>query len=225
MADGDLPPPGAEHDPAYDGATAAPASHVVVYEDGQRELLVVVAPGQREPFHHHLRRSEMRVFRSAPLRYYHADGRTDDLSQSDATPDRPVVAQLDPEPLHAVENLSERNTYYALRIEFKVESARAAAGVSLVGGSDTRVGDTSLAVMREPTRSRPYMPGYGIHPPDEGSGLLPWSWAEQRLHSSHTFWVVTLWPDGRPHAMPVWGVWRTTTPRSGSPALSGHGRR
>jgi len=61
----------------------------------------------------------MRVFRSAPLRYYHVDGRTDDLPKSDATPDRPVVAQLDPEPLHAVENLSERDTYYALRIEFK----------------------------------------------------------------------------------------------------------
>ena len=51
------------------------------------------------------------------------------------------------------------------------------------------------------------MPGYGIRPPDEGSGLLPWSWAAERLHRSHNFWVVTLWPDGRPHAMPVWGVW------------------
>jgi len=51
------------------------------------------------------------------------------------------------------------------------------------------------------------MPGYGIRPPGDGSGLLPWRWAEQRLHRSHNFWVVTLWPDGRPHAMPVWGVW------------------
>jgi len=51
------------------------------------------------------------------------------------------------------------------------------------------------------------MPGYGIRPADEGSGLLPWSWAERQLHASHNFWVVTLWPDGRPHAMPVWGVW------------------
>ncbi len=51
------------------------------------------------------------------------------------------------------------------------------------------------------------MPGYGIRPAAPGVGLLPWSWAEQRLHASHNFWVVTLWPDGRPHAMPVWGVW------------------
>ena len=120
VGDVQLPSPGSQHDPAYDGVTAAPASHLVVYEDDhRRELVVLVPPGGRGAFHHHLRRSEMRVFRSAPLRYHHVDGRTDDLPKSDATPDRPVVAQLDPEPLHAVENLSERDTYYALRIEFK----------------------------------------------------------------------------------------------------------
>jgi hypothetical protein len=51
------------------------------------------------------------------------------------------------------------------------------------------------------------MPGYGIVGPDEGSGLLPWSWAEERLQASHDFWLATQWPDGHPHVMPVWGVW------------------
>ena len=51
------------------------------------------------------------------------------------------------------------------------------------------------------------MPGYGIQGPDEGSGLLPWEWAETRLQRSRNYWVSSLWPDGRPHAMPVWGVW------------------
>jgi PPOX class probable F420-dependent enzyme len=51
------------------------------------------------------------------------------------------------------------------------------------------------------------MPGYGIKGPDEGKGLLPWSWAVERLAASRNYWVVTVWPDGRPHAMPVWGVW------------------
>ena len=51
------------------------------------------------------------------------------------------------------------------------------------------------------------MPGYGIVGPGEGSGLLPWSWAEERLTSSHDYWVTTTWPDGRPHVMPVWGMW------------------
>jgi general stress protein 26 len=51
------------------------------------------------------------------------------------------------------------------------------------------------------------MPGYGILGPTEGTGLLPWSWAEERLAASRNFWVTTLWPDGRPHLMPVWAVW------------------
>lgn len=51
------------------------------------------------------------------------------------------------------------------------------------------------------------MPGYGIVGPDEGRGLLAWSWAEERLVASHDYWVATVTPDGRPHVMPVWGVW------------------
>jgi hypothetical protein len=43
--------------------------------------------------------------------------------------------------------------------------------------------------------------------PTEGSGLLPWSWAESRLTSSRNYWAVTVWPEGRPHAMPVWAMW------------------
>lgn len=60
----------------------------------------------------------------------------------------------------------------------------------------------------EPTASRPHMPGYGISPATEGQGLLPWSWAAERLSSGHNFWLATARPDGRPHLMPVWGVWQ-----------------
>lgn len=60
---------------------------------------------------------------------------------------------------------------------------------------------------RKPIASRPYMPGYGTLSPDEGSGLLPWSWAEERLKSARNYWAVTLGPDGWPHSTPVWGVW------------------
>ena len=61
--------------------------------------------------------------------------------------------------------------------------------------------------MGEPIASRPYMPGYGTLPAGEGSGLLPWSWAEQRLVRSHDFWLATVTPEGAPHLMPVWAVW------------------
>lgn len=61
--------------------------------------------------------------------------------------------------------------------------------------------------MSEPATDRPHMPGYGVRDPDQGTGLLPWSWARERIERSHDYWVATTWPDGRPHVMPVWGVW------------------
>ena len=57
----------------------------------------------------------------------------------------------------------------------------------------------------EPKLSRPHFPGYGITDAEEG--MLPWSWAEERLAASRNYWISTTRPDGRPHAMPVWGVW------------------
>lgn len=59
----------------------------------------------------------------------------------------------------------------------------------------------------EPLATRPHMPGYGLRAAGEGTGLLPWAWAVARLTGSHDYWVATVWPDGRPHVVPVWGVW------------------
>jgi len=53
--------------------------------------------------------------------------------------------------------------------------------------------------------TRPHMPGYGISA-DEAA-LRPWSWAEKILRAGHNYWLATVRPDGRPHAMPVWAVW------------------
>lgn len=49
------------------------------------------------------------------------------------------------------------------------------------------------------------MPDYGV--PDDLDGILEWSWAEERLDRSRNFWVSTVAADGRPHLMPVWGIW------------------
>ena len=57
----------------------------------------------------------------------------------------------------------------------------------------------------EPRRRRPPFKGYGVEDGDEG--MLPWSWATERLEQSRNYWVSTSRPDGRPHAMPVWGIW------------------
>jgi hypothetical protein len=57
----------------------------------------------------------------------------------------------------------------------------------------------------EPTASRPYMPGYGVK--KSKKGLLSWRWAAERLEAAKTFWLATVWPDGRPHLTPVSAVW------------------
>jgi hypothetical protein len=57
-----------------------------------------------------------------------------------------------------------------------------------------------------PQASRIHTPGYGF--PKSRKGLLPWSWAEQRLKKSHNYWITTVKPDGSPHTMVVWGLWQ-----------------
>ncbi len=47
--------------------------------------------------------------------------------------------------------------------------------------------------------------GYGISATPEG--LLPWSYVTKRMAASRNYWVATTRPDGRPHVMPVWGLW------------------
>ena len=59
--------------------------------------------------------------------------------------------------------------------------------------------------IQAPKSSRPLMPGYGL--PKSKKGLLPWSWAEQRLKQSHNYWITTVKPNGAPHTMVVWGLW------------------
>jgi hypothetical protein len=60
--------------------------------------------------------------------------------------------------------------------------------------------DTGFAV------DRPQMQvGYGIA--TDSAGMLPWSWAAERLVASRSYWVCSTRADGRPHAMPVWGLW------------------
>ena len=49
------------------------------------------------------------------------------------------------------------------------------------------------------------MPDYGVDTP--AWRPLPWSWAAERLVANRNFWVVTVSAQGRPHALPVWGVW------------------
>lgn len=59
--------------------------------------------------------------------------------------------------------------------------------------------------MSAPHADRPAIRDYGI--PETDDGLLPWSWAETHLRDSLVYWISTVRPDGRPHAVPTWAVW------------------
>ncbi|HKJ26479.1 MAG TPA: pyridoxamine 5'-phosphate oxidase family protein, partial [Anaerolineales bacterium] len=58
---------------------------------------------------------------------------------------------------------------------------------------------------------RPYMPGYGLQPPTPEAGLLDWAFVSDRMQIARNYWVATASPDGKPHAVPVWGVWHHNT--------------
>ncbi len=56
--------------------------------------------------------------------------------------------------------------------------------------------------------SRPRMPaGYGIQPLGDGKDLITLSHVEEQLTASRNYWICSASTSGKPHAMPVWGVW------------------
>ncbi len=59
--------------------------------------------------------------------------------------------------------------------------------------------------MSEPRADRPHVPGYGI--PTSTKGMLPWSWAVERLERATIFWLGTASGAGTPHLIPIWGAW------------------
>jgi hypothetical protein len=60
--------------------------------------------------------------------------------------------------------------------------------------------------MKDPIASRPHWPDALTDPPDATTGLKPWSWALERLETSHNYWIATSTP-GRSHLMVIWGIW------------------
>jgi nitroimidazol reductase NimA-like FMN-containing flavoprotein (pyridoxamine 5'-phosphate oxidase superfamily) len=66
----------------------------------------------------------------------------------------------------------------------------------------------SAAKTLPPKSSRPFAPGYGFPESKDKKGMLPWTWVAKKMGLCHTFWLATIHDhDGRPHIMPVWGVW------------------
>lgn len=55
-------------------------------------------------------------------------------------------------------------------------------------------------------RGRPdFAKGYKIRSGDKG--LVSWKYVVEQLEKSKNYWICSTRAGGRPHAMPVWGVW------------------
>ena len=60
---------------------------------------------------------------------------------------------------------------------------------------------------QSPRLSRPNMPGYGLPAELPESEAAHWERAEQMLAAARNYWISSASPEGRPHAMPVWGLY------------------
>ena len=65
---------------------------------------------------------------------------------------------------------------------------------------------------------------YGVPQDASGAERLPWSSAVERLTAARNYWVCTTHADGRPHAVPVWGVWHDGAVWFGTSPESAKGR-
>ena len=79
--------------------------------------------------------------------------------------------------------------------------------VSASGDEVRASGQTQEAGAEQlPVAGRPDLPkDYGI--PTSEEGQVDWSAVNGWLEETKVFWIGTTWPDGRPHAIPIWGAW------------------
>ena len=98
-----------------------------------------------------------------------------------------------------------------------VKKSKAKRSTSLKGGKQKRSAASksaakqgTVAAIKKPQAMRPTVPAtYRF--PTAPEGLLDWGWARERLTNSQNYVIVTVRPDGRPHAMGMHGLWAEDT--------------
>jgi hypothetical protein len=60
-------------------------------------------------------------------------------------------------------------------------------------------------VLPEATPARKKMKGYQM--PETRENLVSWDFVVEQMSPSRHYWIRTVFPDGRPHVVPVWGIW------------------
>ena len=62
--------------------------------------------------------------------------------------------------------------------------------------------------MTVPDPERPQMPdSFGFSIADYPFEPMSWGWVTEQLETARNYWIVTTRPSGRPHSVPVWGIW------------------
>lgn len=96
----------------FDAVAVAPQSHKVLFENAfVRVLQVQVAPGTKEPMHHHRWPSFFLLWdtggRTGHIKIFHLDGSVHDVPsrETPVSPGSWLVTWLKPEPMHSIENV------------------------------------------------------------------------------------------------------------------------
>lgn len=66
----------------------------------------------------------------------------------------------------------------------------------------------SRITIPEPTKPEP-LEGYWS--PKDAKKILAWDYISRRMSEAPNYWIATVNPNGRPHVVPVWGVWLDET--------------
>jgi general stress protein 26 len=47
----------------------------------------------------------------------------------------------------------------------------------------------------------------GYKMPETKENLVSWDFVSEQMSQSRHYWISTVFPDSRPHVVPVWGIW------------------
>ena len=65
-----------------------------------------------------------------------------------------------------------------------------------------------MPAMRVPEPERLHLPdSFGFNVDDYPFTPMSWDWVTGQLRAARNYWVASTRPSGRPHSVPVWGVW------------------
>lgn len=56
-------------------------------------------------------------------------------------------------------------------------------------------------------KAKPARKVKGYKMPETNENLVSWDFVSEQMTQSRHYWISTVFPDNRPHVVPVWGIW------------------